>query len=144
MTKGRRSPAVFFKFSSLFLAGGLVYGALELLWRGRTHWSMLLAGGVCAVFLYLIAVKLGEPVWKKWIMGGAVITTVEFVTGILVNIVLGWHVWSYDGNWGNLFGQICLVFALFWVLLSIPGVWLMQLVGQRVFREVIHGRRKKA
>ena len=33
--------------TALFLfVGGISYGLLELLWRGRTHWTMLL-GGVC-------------------------------------------------------------------------------------------------
>ena len=34
--------------TALFLfVGGISYGLLELLWRGRTHWTMLLLGGVC-------------------------------------------------------------------------------------------------
>ena len=35
------------EYGGVFTAGGLGYGGLELLWRGRTHWSMLLCGGVC-------------------------------------------------------------------------------------------------
>ncbi|SHH64820.1 Putative ABC-transporter type IV [Sporobacter termitidis DSM 10068] len=123
------------KYAGIFKSGGLVYGALELAFRGRTHWTMMLAGGVCAIFLYLIATKSREALWKKWIMGGAVITTVEFVTGIVVNIVLGWNVWSYANSWANLFGQICLLFSLLWVGLSIPGIWVMTLVGRRFFKE---------
>ena len=37
------------EYGGVFTAGGLGYGGLELLWRGRTHWSMLLCGGVCAL-----------------------------------------------------------------------------------------------
>jgi uncharacterized membrane protein len=125
----------FTRFAAIFTGGGLVYGVVELLFRGRTHWTMTLAGGLCAVLLYLIAVRSREALWKKWIMGGAVITTVEFLTGILVNIVLGWHVWSYESSWLNLFGQICLLFSLCWVGLSIPGIWVMTVVGRRVFKD---------
>ena len=32
---------------SLFCLGGGAYAALELAWRGTTHWTMFLAGGVC-------------------------------------------------------------------------------------------------
>ena len=39
------------EYGCVFAAGGLGYGGLELLWRGRTHWSMLLCGGVCAVLV---------------------------------------------------------------------------------------------
>ena len=31
---------------SLFCLGGGAYAALELAWRGTTHWTMFLAGGV--------------------------------------------------------------------------------------------------
>ena len=87
------------------------------------------------MFLYLIAVASREKLWKKWIMGGAVITTVEFLTGIIVNIILGWNIWNYSGMRANLFGQICAVFTIIWVLLSIPGIWLMRQVGRRVFKD---------
>ena len=127
--------ATLLKFTAVFKGGGLTYGALELLFRGRTHWTMTLAGGISAVLLYLISMKSRDPLWKKWIMGGAAITTVEFVTGLIVNILLGWKVWSYSDSWLNLHGQICLLFSLMWVVLSVPGIWIMAFVGRRVFKE---------
>ena len=135
MTKLKRKTFNIVKFAAIFKGGGLAYGALEMIFRGRTHWTMMLAGGACSVLLYLIAVKSREALWKKWIMSGVVITTIEFLTGIIVNIVLGWNVWSYTNDWGNLFGQICLLFSLLWVGLSIPGIWLMKVIGHRVFKE---------
>jgi len=105
---------------SVFTIGGISYGLLELAFRGRTHWSMLIAGGLSCVFLYIIAAKSREPMWKKCIMGGAVITTVEFLTGIAVNILLGWNVWSYASRPVNLMGQICPLFSLMWTILSAP------------------------
>ncbi len=130
----RKIPAGL-KYAAVFTAGGLVYAALELVTRGHTHWSMIIAGGICALFLYLIAVKSREKIWKKWIMGGAIITTVEFLAGIAVNILLGWDVWSYTGRWANFYGQICVSFALIWTLLSIPGIYLMRFVGRRIFKD---------
>jgi uncharacterized membrane protein len=121
-----------FKYAVIIAAGGLLYGAAELTFRGRTHWSMLLAGGFCVLLLYLIAVKSREPFWKKCIMGGAVITTVEFITGIIVNIVLGWNVWNYSTLWANLFGQICLQFSAAWVLLSAPVIWFCLMAESRI------------
>ncbi len=122
------------KYAAVFTAGGLFYALLELVSRGRTHWSMIIVGGICAVFLYVIAVKSREKMWKRWIMGGAVITTVEFLAGIVVNIILAWNVWSYSNRWANLFGQICVLYTLIWTLLSIPGIYLMRLVGRGVFK----------
>ncbi len=135
MTRCQQIKTKTLKIAFIFNAGGLVYAGVELLFRGRTHWSMLVAGGICAVLLYLIAVKSREPLWEKWIMGGVVITTVEFLAGIIVNIILGWHVWSYAHSWANLFGQICLLYTLLWMLISIPGIWLLQFVERSIFKE---------
>ena len=54
------------EYGCVFAAGGLGYGGLELLWRGRTHWSMLLCGGVCAVLIYLIAGRERTVLWRRW------------------------------------------------------------------------------
>jgi uncharacterized membrane protein len=124
-----------FKYAAVFKGGGLVYGALEMAYRGRTHWTMVLTGGSCTILLYLIAVKSREALWKKWIMGGAAITTIEFLTGIAVNIVFGLNVWNYSHSWLNLHGQICLGYSLLWVGVSVPGIWIMTLIGRRVFKE---------
>ena len=39
------------KNSLLFLVGSCAYPTLEMLWRGYTHSSMALAGGVCMVLI---------------------------------------------------------------------------------------------
>jgi uncharacterized membrane protein len=135
MLKSRNKTAAGLKYTALTTAGGFAYGLLELLYRGHTHWTMVAAGGVCVDLLYLIAVKNREAVWKKWIMGGAVITTVEYITGLIVNRLLGWHVWSYAHSRLNLMGQISLGFSLIWLALSIPAIWMLRLVGRRIFRD---------
>lgn len=42
------------KYLILLDVGGLLYILLELLWRGQSHWSMFVLGGVCFVALGLI------------------------------------------------------------------------------------------
>ena len=111
-----------FAYFLLFISGGLLYGFIEIAFRGYTHWSMLIAGGVCLVLIYLVNASIDAPKWQKWIMGGAVITTVEFVTGCIVNLQLGWNVWDYSGYRFNLMGQICLLFSVLWIGLSIPAI----------------------
>lgn len=39
----------------LFLLGGSGYLAIELAWRGTSHWTMFLAGGVCLCLLQQLA-----------------------------------------------------------------------------------------
>jgi uncharacterized membrane protein len=116
------------EFLSVYILGALGYGGIEILWRGHTHWTMLVTGGVCFTLLYLVANFSHDALWKKWIMGAFIITAAEFVAGTIVNLHLGWNVWDYSHHSFNLMGQICPLFTFFWFLLSIPGVWLCQLI----------------
>ena len=115
---------VLLEYGGVFLAGGLSYGALELLWRGHTHWTMLLCGGVCAELMYLTAGSRKTMLPRRWTLCAAEVTTVEYLTGLLVNLRLGWNVWDYSTHPLNVLGQICPEYTLLWFLLSIPGVWL--------------------
>ena len=98
------------------LLGGGVYGLIELLFRGWTHWTMLLAGGV-SLLLILLACGIPGPLWQKWVLSAALITTVEFVSGCVLNLGLGWGIWDYSARPLSLMGQICPLFCLFWLRL---------------------------
>ena len=114
--------SVILSLAAVFAVGSSLYGATELLFRGWTHWTMLILGGVCFVGMYLIKTLMAISEWRRWILGGACITAAEFVTGVIVNIKLGWGIWDYSGHFLNFHGQICPLFSLFWALLSIPGM----------------------
>ncbi len=105
----------------LFLFGGAAYSLIEVLFRGYTHWSMTVTGGLCLVLLYRhFSVRPREPLLMKCLFGAIVITALEFGAGCIVNLWLGWHVWDYSGMMFNLFGQICLPFSVLWFFLTIP------------------------
>lgn len=104
----------------VYTLGALGYGTLELLWRGSTHWTMLLTGGLCLTLLYQTAVRTGCALWQQSLLGGVLITTVELLVGALVNRDLGWHIWDYSAQPWNLGGQICLRYSLYWLGLSVP------------------------
>lgn len=111
------------EYIAVFTAGGLIYGLLEILWRGWTHWTMLACGGACFTLMYIIsASRLTAP--EKLILCPAMITAVEFVTGCIVNLRLGMGVWDYSFLPFNLMGQICPQFTLIWLGLSFPGLLL--------------------
>ena len=124
---------IFLEFFSIYLFGAIGYGSLEILYRGYTHWSMLLTGGLCCCLIHLIATRMSQRLWEKWIMCAAVITTVEFLVGCIVNIRLGWHVWDYSGMRLNLMGQICPAFTGLWLLLSVPCVSVSRFLKDYVF-----------
>ena len=100
------SPGDEMEFLLVFTAGSLLYGLMELVWRGWTHWSMLLCGGLCLSFMYCIS-DFHIPFWLKLILSAAVITWVEFAAGCLINLRLDWQVWDYSAMPGNIMGQIC-------------------------------------
>ena len=47
-----------------------------------------------------------------------IITGVEFVTGLIVNVWLGLKVWDYSNLPYNVLGQICLLYVFIWFFLS--------------------------
>ena len=107
--------------ASVFLFGALGYPALEILWRGYTHPTMALAGGVCAVALFRInrAFAAGSLLLRLF-ASGAAITLTELIFGVTFNLALGMEVWDYSDLPLSLLGQICLPYALLWCLLSLP------------------------
>lgn len=101
-----------------FTVGFVGYPLLELLWRGRTHWSMALAGGVAGLLLYPLCGKKGA----RWICckTAAVITGIELVFGFIFNLCLKQNVWDYSKKPFHFMGQICLPYSCLWFLLGVP------------------------
>ncbi len=109
------------EYPIIFFIGAALYCAIEILWRGRTHWTMGLAGGGCFSMLYALEKHTRWPLFGKCAYGAAFITGVEFQIGCVVNRLLGWNVWDYSAIAGNWMGQICPSFTGLWFLLCIPG-----------------------
>ena len=104
----------------LFPLGALGYGAIEILWRGHTHWSMLCAGGICFTVFAKISENLKHiSLVLKAVLGGIFITLIELVFGVIFNIVLKKNVWDYSKMPFNFLGQICLLYSAFWCILSV-------------------------
>lgn len=125
------------RISALFLTGGALYFIFELFWRGFSHWTMAVLGGLC----FVLVGGLNEflpwemPLLKQMLLGGLIITVGELLTGIVVNLWLGWDVWDYTLLPGNLWGQICPQYSLLWVLLSGPVIILDDLLRWRWYGE---------
>ncbi len=114
----------------LFCLGAVGYAMLEIAFRGRTHWTMLLTGGVCAAVIDLLSRHV-RRLWLLCLLGGLFITAAELAVGLIVNRALGWEVWDYTGVPWNLMGQICPMFSAFWVLLTAPASAMCRLAGRR-------------
>lgn len=105
--------------SLIFVCGGLAYNLVEILWRGYSHWTMFLAGGLSVLFLFFISQRFAtRSLWFKCLLGTAAITTIELIFGCIFNIILDWQVWDYTALPFNFLGQISLFFSAMWYILS--------------------------
>ena len=103
----------------IFSVGAIGYGLLEILWRGYTHWSMLVAGGIC----FSAFTKIGNKMKKasllvRGLTGGLFITLIEFIFGVIFNIILKLKVWDYSKLPFNIAGQVCLLYTAIWSAIS--------------------------
>ena len=108
----------------LWALGGTLYYSIELMFRGFSHWSMFLLGGICLLFFWLQGSKTewSDPMWVQVIRCTIFVVSCEFITGIIVNKWLGWGVWDYSDEPFHLFGQICLPFAMIFSGFAVIGI----------------------
>ena len=115
---------IIIKYLFLGIIGSIIYMSLEILWRGYTHWTMGVLGGICFICLGLINELLSwkTPLVLQMLIGSIIITILELITGCIVNLWLGWNVWNYSNLPLNLLGQICLPFSILWYFISAIGI----------------------
>lgn len=126
-----------YKYAILGITGGFIYSLIEVVSRGYTHWSMFLLGGICFVFLGLLneIFSWGTPLLLQMLCGAVIITALEFITGCIVNLWLGWGVWDYSNEKFNLYGQICIKYSCYWFFLSLIGIVLDDYLRYWFFNE---------
>ena len=108
-----------------FWIGAAGYPLIELCWRGRTHPAMALAGGVSMKLLCWIHCKhKGRPLWQRALLGGLMITGVEYAVGQVFN--RRYRIWDYRRTPLNWQGQICVPYSLAWCVLSAAVCAVMQ------------------
>ena len=111
-----------------FLIGFFGYPAIELLWRGRTHPAMAVCGGLSLCGLGLIhKISKSRPLWLASLLGGGLITGIEYLTGMLLN--RRYRIWDYRRQPLQFRGQICAGYSLGWCSLSAAALWLMRKNG---------------
>jgi uncharacterized membrane protein len=125
------------KFAILFVIGGAVYALCELMWRGYTYPAMAFVGGLCFILLGEINnwLSYDTPLLLQGLIGAGIITAIEFVSGFVLNILLGLNMWDYSQMPFNVLGQICLYFAGIWYVLSIGGIILDDFLRHWLFGE---------
>lgn len=125
------------KCALLFLIGGVLYCCVELLWRGRTHWTMAIVGGICFVVIGGLNnyIPWEMPLWKQAVVGSLFVTAMELVVGIPLNLFMKLHIWDYSSLPFNLLGQICLPFTIAWFFLSLLCIFVDDWLRHILFKE---------
>lgn len=110
--------------ATLWLWGGFLYCAIEVLWRGHSHPSMFIVGGLCFLLIGGINNHLSWTLGLVWqsVIGAAAVTVAELLSGVIINLWLGWGVWDYSHMPLNVLGQICLPYSIAWIALSALGL----------------------
>lgn len=111
----------------LWTWGGAVYFLLEVAWKTasgeleRISWTMLVVAMLITVAVERCGYQLpwACPLWLQALACAALVTAVEFISGLILNIWLGLGVWDYSRLPGNVLGQICPQFAVVWWVLCL-------------------------
>lgn len=118
----------------IFVIFGLLYGLIEILFRGYTHWTMLLLGGFCGVIIGLlneITPTMKVPI--QMLISSIFVTILELIFGYILNIKLGLNIWDYTNQPFNFKGQICLLFSIVWFFLSLLVIYLDDFIKSILF-----------
>lgn len=123
----------------MWALGGTLYYTFEVFFRGFSHWTMFVLGGICAVFCVWqgMMLKWKEPLWIQIARCTIFVVAGEFITGIVVNKWLGWQVWDYTDQPFQLFGQICIPFAIIF-----SGLCALGIIGGGYFLHWFYGEEK--
>ncbi len=125
------------KLVLLFLMGGMIYFAIEVAYKGDSHSSMFITGGLC--FLLIGGINRyfdrNMPLIQQMFFSAVIITLLEFISGVIVNIGLHLNVWDYSRIPFNIMGQICPRFFAIWFFLSLVGIFLDDFFRERMFGE---------
>lgn len=124
------------KYAFLVWFGGSTYVTLEVFWRARSHWTMFVLAAVVFIMIGLL-----NEIWAKWnllvqtLVGTGIATVLEFITGLVVNVILRWDVWDYSNLPGNIMGQICPQFMILWALIVAVAIILDDVIRWKFFDE---------
>ncbi|MGO1469937.1 MAG: putative ABC transporter permease [Tissierella sp.] len=126
------------EYSILFIIGGTLYFLLENLWRGYSHFSMFVLGGLCFISIGLIKKVLFPSknlLLKQQLIACITITILELIFGLILNSGLGLEVWDYSDLKYNFMGQISLLYTILWFFLSLPTIILYDYLRHWMFKE---------
>ena len=110
---------------------------IEILWRGYTHWSMGIVGGLCFVLIGLIneIFTFQMPLWLQDGIAALLVTVIELISGVIINLILDLNIWDYSNMPFNILGQVCLLYTVLWFFLATLAIIVDDFLRWRMFHE---------
>lgn len=129
--------AYFILYSFLGYVIETVFGILTTgLWQCRQSFlygPFLGIYGVGAVIILVASSYLGKNNLTLFLGGYAIGTITEYLTSFLVEVVLHTKWWDYTNNILNVNGRVCLLYSIFWGILTIVLVKKFNPLVDKVF-----------
>ena len=125
------------KYLVLFLIGGITYYFIEIAYRGYSHFSMIIVGGICFILIGSINEFSNKeiPLLIQMLISVILINVVELISGIIINKILLLNVWDYSQLRFNFLGQISLNSSIAWFLLSLIAIYIDDLLRYVIYKE---------
>lgn len=129
------------KNSTIFVACGIVYIIIELLYRGYTSLSMFFCAGAIGLLASLVNNLFSFEILLQWqlAIGTGIATFCEGVTGLMLVVIYGYNpVWDYSRLPFTFFwGQCNFYFCLIWTILCFVAI----LIGDSIEYYLFDGKR---
>lgn len=125
------------EFFIVFSVGAVLYSLIEILFRGFTHWTMTVTGGLAFLMIHISNFKMKtKNLFLKCLAGCAIITSLEFFVGLIVNRKFHLNVWDYSSQKFNLLGQICPAFSAAWFFITYPALYLSKFIKKSLLKKL--------
>ena len=136
---------IFLKNFMIYCVGFTLYQTMEGLFKmffshHAESFTMGILGGLSILLIGGLNrfKKYQPPIPLQMIIGGLIITLLEFVTGCIFNLwllpMLGKPIiWDYSNIPGNILGQICPQFTIIWMFLSIIAIFVDDYLRWKVY-----------
>lgn len=75
------------------------------------------------------------PLLKQMFVSAIIIAMIEFEAGVILNGGYKLNIWDYSDMPFNIWGQVCLPYAILWFFLSLPAIVLDDYLRYWIFGE---------
>lgn len=121
---------------------GLLYMGIEGIYHipkgGYANIIMAPIGGLCGLLVGSINQFdkfYNMAIWKQSLIGAIIVLIIEAISGYIINIKLGLHIWDYSELAFNWKGQICLSFGVIWYAMMPLVIWFDDLIRNILWKE---------